>query len=98
MRAAETVTRDGVTKPAETVTRREVFEKPDVEAKCQVLRDHCKQLEDAVRAMRGELSGQHVAEAWSQTMLAVRALEDARMRLGKVIQYNGDGVSCYDKE
>ncbi len=37
------------------------------------------------------------AEQKAQAMLAVRHIEDARMRLGKVIQYNGDGVSCYDK-
>lgn len=36
-------------------------------------------------------------EILANIMLAVRHLEDARMRLGKVIQYNGDGVSCYDK-
>ena len=30
-------------------------------------------------------------------MLAVRHMEDARMRLGKAIQYSGDGVSKYDK-
>lgn len=44
---------------------------------------------DVDRALRGEQRG--------QCMLAVRAIEDARMRLGKVIQYGGDGVSCYDK-
>ena len=36
-------------------------------------------------------------EQKAQAMLAVRHIEDARMRLGKVIQYNSDGVSCYDK-
>ena len=36
-------------------------------------------------------------EQKAQAMLAVRHIEDARMRLGKVIQYNGTGVSCYDK-
>jgi len=36
-------------------------------------------------------------EQKAQAMLAVRHIEDARMRLGKVIQYNGDGISCYDK-
>ena len=29
--------------------------------------------------------------------LAVRHIEDARMRLGKVLQYAGVGVSIYDK-
>jgi hypothetical protein len=39
----------------------------------------------------------HRGEQRSQAILAVRHIEDARMRLGKVIQYNGDGTSCYDK-
>lgn len=37
-------------------------------------------------------------EVGANLMLAIRHLEDARMRLGKVIQYAGDGVSCYDKQ
>ncbi|HEX2959095.1 MAG TPA: hypothetical protein VHO70_19825 [Chitinispirillaceae bacterium] len=37
-------------------------------------------------------------EVGENLMLAIRHLEDARMRLGKVIQYAGDGVSCYDKQ
>lgn len=40
--------------------------------------------------------GQH-GEIKAQAMLAVRHIEDARMRLGKVCQYAGDGVSIYDK-
>lgn len=37
-------------------------------------------------------------EVEANTILAIRHLEDARMRLGKAIQYAGDGVSCYDKQ
>ncbi len=37
-------------------------------------------------------------EVKAHLMLAVRHLEDARMRLGKAIQYSGDGVSCYVKK
>jgi hypothetical protein len=40
--------------------------------------------------------GQH-GEMLAQAKLAVRHIEDARMRLGKVLQYSGDGVSIYDK-
>ena len=40
--------------------------------------------------------GQH-EEMKEQTMLAVRALEDARMRCGKILQYADDGVSIFDK-
>lgn len=40
--------------------------------------------------------GQH-GEMKANIMLAVRHLEDARMRLGKVIQHAEDGVSIYDR-
>lgn len=36
-------------------------------------------------------------EVMANIMLAYRAAEDCRMRLGKVIQHLGDGVSVYDK-
>ncbi len=36
-------------------------------------------------------------EMKAQIMLAVRHFEDARMRLGKVLQYADNGVSIYDK-
>lgn len=41
-------------------------------------------------------TGQH-SEMHSNITLAYRHLEDARMRLGKVIQAYEGGVSCYDK-
>jgi hypothetical protein len=37
-------------------------------------------------------------EVGANVMLAIRHLEDAKMRLGKAIQYAGDGISCYDKK
>jgi len=40
--------------------------------------------------------GQH-GEMKGQTMLAVRHIEDARMRCGKILQYADDGVSILDK-
>jgi hypothetical protein len=40
--------------------------------------------------------GQH-SEMHANITLAFRHLEDARMRLGKVIQAFEGGVSCYDK-
>lgn len=68
------------------------------------LRDECKEVEKRTRALidhpvfRGDqaFANQH-DEMQAQVMLAVRHLEDARMRLGKVCQYAGDGVSIYDK-
>lgn len=49
-------------------------------------------------AFNGEQSssGQH-SEMHANITLAYRHLEDARMRLGKVIQAYEGGVSCYDK-
>ncbi len=38
-----------------------------------------------------------VGETKANIMLAYRHLEDARMRLGKVIQAQDGGVSCYKK-
>ncbi len=41
-------------------------------------------------------SGQH-AEMKANIMLTYRHLEDARMRIGKILQAAGDGVSILDK-
>ena len=41
------------------------------------------------------IQGQH-GEMKANIMLAYRHLEDARMRLGKVLQARDGGVSCYD--
>ena len=76
----------------------------NIEARAESLRDECKEAELRTRAMmdhsvfRGEqaFAGQH-GEMKAQIMLAVRHLEDARMRLGKVCQYAGDGTSIFDK-
>lgn len=68
------------------------------------LRGALKGIEERTRLMmqhdvyQGEqaFSNQH-GEMKAQTMLAVRHIEDARMRLGKVCQYADDGVSILDK-
>lgn len=68
-----------------------------------ILRAKIKEEEGAVRRMAEQISimtdeydGQAI-EMHEQAMLAVRALEDARMRLGKVCQYATGGISIYDK-
>ena len=68
---------------------------PTLEGACNNWRAELLNVEHYVRALVTEkkVSG----EAAAQAMLSVRHLEDARMRLGKVIQYSGDGVSCFDK-
>jgi hypothetical protein len=38
-----------------------------------------------------------IGEMRDHQMLAVRAIEDSRMRIGKVLQHARDGVSIYDK-
>ena len=75
-----------------------------VQETCDHVRDSLKHLEQRVRFIKGNslfrgeqaFSGQH-GEMIAQSELAVRAIEEARMRLGKVLQYSGDGVSIYDK-
>lgn len=63
---------------------------------CNDMRKTALDLERQTRAIVNErLSGEPAAQA----MLAVRHFEDARMRLGKVIQHTaGGGVSCWDSD
>lgn len=71
---------------------------------CDALRSQVKMSELSARELMNHsvfhseqaFLGQH-GEMKAQIMLAVRHLEDARLRMGKVIQYSGDGVSIYDK-
>ena len=84
----------------------EVPQRPmTVEEICNQTRGELKRVEVLCRMIKdpnhlGQHSepypGQH-GEMIAQSMLAVRALEEARMRLGKVLQYAGDGISIYDK-
>jgi len=76
----------------------------DLKSLCDRLRGELLTLEKTVRAFKARedfqgadaFPGQH-GEMIAQSMLAVRHLEDARMRLGKVLQYARDGVSIFDK-
>jgi hypothetical protein len=75
---------------------------PSIEDVANGLREQCKALEVSIRRMvdhgvyQGEQAfvNQH-GEMKAQTMLAVRHLEDARMRLGKICQYAGNGINDY---
>ena len=42
--------------------------------------------------------GFNQGECIAQAMLALRHIEDSRMRIGKVIQYSEGGTSIYDKK
>jgi len=74
---------------------------------CNWAREQLKNLEKTLRNLENHSEikviqndqaypGQ-LGEMLAQAKLAIRAIEDARMRCGKVLQYMGDGVSIYDK-
>jgi len=68
---------------------------------CERLRQMCREVEMEVRGLKKhpELiknKSEYDSEIFANAMLAVRHLEDARMRLGKAIQYADGGESCYD--
>ncbi len=58
------------------------------------MRADIKQIAAKVLAMKASMDN---GEAIANVMLAYRHLEDASMRLGKVIQAVDGGVSVYDK-
>jgi len=67
------------------------------------LRKSLKDLGTECQYMKAQIASEALpntadkAEMVANTMLAYRHLEDARMRLGKVIQAYDGGVSVYDK-
>ena len=70
---------------------------PTLEDACNRWRAALLGIEHYVRALVTEKKIQ--GEPAAQAMLSVRHLEDARMRLGKVIHHRaGGGVSCFDKK
>lgn len=70
-----------------------------VEEMSDELRNRLKLLEDTWRAYIQDLKDAKADwEVIAQATLAMRHIEDARMRYGKVIQYLWDGVSIYDKK
>ena len=70
-----------------------------LEEVCNRLREDLLDVEKQVRVMRTGMTGRaahDLAECIAQATLALRHVEDARMRLGKVIQHATNGVSIYD--
>jgi hypothetical protein len=70
---------------------------------CDRLRGLILETERDVRGLTPDVSGLpedvEFQEVNANLMLAVRHLEDARMRLGKAIQWGCEGgVSCYDRK
>ena len=62
------------------------------------LRERLAVLEKYARSYIDDLKKLWNWEAIAQATLAMRHIEDARMRYGKVIQYLWDWVSVYDKK
>ncbi len=62
------------------------------------LRERFAVLEQYARSYIDDLKKLWNWEAIAQATLAMRHIEDARMRYGKVIQYLWDWVSVYDKK
>lgn len=60
---------------------------------CDRLRGELLGIEKQVRDIALGNPGEPGMQAWE----AVRRIEDARMRLGKVLQHSDGGVSIYDK-
>jgi len=62
------------------------------------LRERLAVLEQYARSYIDDIKKLWNWEAIAQATLAMRHIEDARMRYGKVIQYLWDWVSVYDKK
>lgn len=94
-----TVDRDG------QATGAEVPVDEQLKTICRAYRGELLEIEKVVRSIKDHPAikqpesypGQR-GEMIAQSMLAVRHIEDARMRLGKVLQYGRDGVSICDTE
>ena len=71
---------------------------PDYEALCWEFRDELGNLEKKAREFILAVKHTWNGEAIAQATIAMRHIEDARMRYGKVLQYLGDGESIFDKK
>lgn len=70
---------------------------PTLEDACNRQRAQLLEVEIDARAIAEKLFSDGKKEAGAQAMLAVRHIEDARMRIGKVIQHGSQGgVSVFD--
>jgi len=77
---------------------------PSLESIASDMREALKKLEEWSRAYTKNIKWLPSEDFWdkseciAQSILAMRHIEDARMRYGKVIQYLNDWVSIYDKK
>ena len=64
----------------------------------KVLEEQARLYIDSLKNSEVSIANEPRWEQIAQATLAMRHIEDARMRYGKVIQYLGDGESIYDKK
>lgn len=75
----------------------------NIKENCQLLREEIEGLQIRVNSLHhhqdciGERLLPGASEVHANITLAFRHVEDARMRLGKVIQALDGGISCYTK-
>jgi len=77
----------------------------DIRGQCDALRVDLNESVRKLRYLRSFIDDGRYFDAYpgqmdevlSQTMLALRHCEDARMRVGKVLQYADNGTSIYDR-
>lgn len=78
-----------------------MWDELNVETYANELRESLKNIERQARYFSNLLKTTNYSwdkwEVIAQSILALRHIEDARMRYGKVIQYSQDWVSIYDK-
>lgn len=77
---------------------------PDIKDTCNGLRAQIKKVGDSIKSVHQhhefdneQSSNEQHSEMHANITLAYRHIEDARMRLGKVIQAYEGGVSIFDK-
>ena len=68
----------------------------EIETVCNDLRSGIEAIKLRVHVLYSDQS--MLGEAGANALLAYRHLEDARMRIGKILQALDGGVSCYDKK
>jgi hypothetical protein len=76
----------------------------DLKEVCDLLRADIEATAKRLNAIKhhsafltADISSEARGEMYANTVLAYRHLEDARMRLGKVLQHYEGGISKYDK-
>jgi|TARA_R110000851_G_scaffold29_6_gene135 hypothetical protein len=79
-------------------------EQTNIVERANMIRENINEIEQMIRnyvhqiKATDEAEGFEKGECIAHAMIALRSTEDARMRIGKVIQYSSGGVSVFDKK